>query len=81
MKLWKIIPVMLAVLLFAGCGTAQTDGKTTGKPMTIYPTEFSAETKKVLDILDDEAVWHPLYGYSNADIRHCIFCNRARDST
>ena len=58
MKLWKIIPVMLAVLLFAGCGTAQTDGKTTGKPMTIYPTEFSAETTKVLDILDDEVMFY-----------------------
>jgi len=58
MKFWKIIPVMLAVLLFAGCGTAQPDGKTTGKPMTIYPTEFSAETKKVLDILDDEVMFY-----------------------
>lgn len=57
MKLWKIVPMLLAVLMLAGCGGTQTDGKTTGTPMTIYPTEFSAETKKVLDILDDEVMF------------------------
>ena len=57
MKLWKIIPMLLSVLMLVGCGTTQADGKTTGKPMTIYPTEFSAETKKVLDILDDEVMF------------------------
>ncbi|MBR4960695.1 MAG: hypothetical protein IKY52_07350 [Clostridia bacterium] len=58
MKFAKGLAAVLAVLMLSGCGGAETETKVSGEPMTIYPTEFSAETKKVLDILDDEVMFY-----------------------
>lgn len=57
MKFIKILPVVLAFVMLTGCGTAGNTAQPTGEPMTIYPTVFSEETKKVLDILDDEVMF------------------------
>ncbi|MBQ8641039.1 MAG: hypothetical protein IJ480_02380 [Clostridia bacterium] len=57
MKYAKIASIALALMVLTGCGTADAAEKTTGTPMTIRPTEFSAETKKVLEILDDEVMF------------------------
>lgn len=58
MKLAKLLTAGLAMLMLAGCGASNAGVKLSGEPMTIYPTEFSAETKKVLDILDDEVMFY-----------------------
>ena len=58
MKFLKRFAAVLAVLMLSGCGTVETVPQLSGEPMTISPTEFSAETKKVLDILDDEVMFY-----------------------
>ena len=57
MKLVKLWTMGLLVLMLAGCGRADA-GTVPDASMTISPTEFSSETKKVLDILDDEVMFY-----------------------
>ena len=57
MKHWKWSVFLLAGLLLTGCGTEESVGTDTVKPMTICPTAFSEETQRVLDILDDEVMF------------------------
>ena len=57
MKYMKILSAVLSLLVLSGCAGTEAETNITGKPMTIYPTEFSEETKKVLEILDDEVMF------------------------
>ena len=55
MRRWSFL--LFAALLLTGCGGGEPADKPAGEPMTIHPTVFSEETRKVLDILDDEVMF------------------------
>ena len=55
MRKWSIL--LLTALILTGCGAGENAGKPAGKTMTVHPTVFSEETRKVLDVLDDEVMF------------------------
>ena len=58
MKRMRWLMAALAVLMLTGCMGGEKVETVSGDVMTISPTEFSPETKKVLDILDDEVMFY-----------------------
>ena len=57
MKHWIWSVFLAAGILLTGCGTGEQAKQKTAESMTIRPTVFSEETRRVLDILDDEVMF------------------------